>query len=49
MGSTAALGALRVFAELKEFEIESFEVDLHVTDVHKEPVAPIRQASDSHA
>lgn len=47
MGSTA-LGALRVFAELK-VNRSSFEVDLHVTDVHKEPVASIRQASDSHA
>ena len=40
--------ALRVFAELK-VNRSSFEVDLHVTDVHKEPVASIRQASDSHA
>ena len=52
VSNTSTVGDSRIrspscFAELKE--IESFEVDLHVTDVHKEPVAPIRQASDSHA
>jgi len=37
------------FVFLQSRRSSIFEVDLQVTDVHKEPVASIRQASDSHA